>query len=500
MLLWLVHLNYILEALELSKHIGTNTNQPPAFRLMTLGALGNGFATYAVSAIMILYLYEPLHLGGLGIDRITATQIMAVFSSLGYFAGIAGSYAADRLIGLRKPYLYGTLLNIAAISLLVMPHGGLTLFFISLALQIVASGVTGQSLYALVGLIYRQMGTMRNTAFTMIYIMNNVGAAGPVITGAVALHFGYNVGFLVAVIIQLLTTLPYICLNRRYFGDLGMVPPDPLQPAERPLLIKKSLGTIMIVVVLLVSLIKLGYLTANRFSNAVGLIGIILPVAYLIKIIRSPKVTHQEAQHVKTYSLFLMGTTITMLVQGQATGILSIYTLDHVDLNVLGIRLSAASFQTVPAILAVLFGSITSGIWRKLGKRQPNQSLKFGIGLLLWGAGPVFMTLPLTLFPANVKVSPLWIIVFYILIIAGETLTSPIGRAMASEVAPAAFITQMMTIFTLAQAAGSGLSAIAVNFYTKGHEALYFLVIGLIAITWGVAMLIKNRVIARGNG
>jgi Dipeptide/tripeptide permease len=78
-------------------------------------------------------------------------------------------------------------------------------------------------------------------------------------------------------------------------------------------------------------------------------------------------------------------------------------------------------------------------------------------------------------------------------------LTSPIGRAMASEVAPAAFITQMMTIFTLAQAAGSGLSAIAVNFYTKGHEALYFLVIGLIAITWGMVMLIKNRVIARGT-
>ncbi|WP_054655841.1 hypothetical protein [Secundilactobacillus silagei] len=135
----------------MSKQNGIITKQPKAFRLMALGALGTGFATYAVSAIMILYLYEPLHLGGLGIDRITATQIMAVFSSLGYFAGIAGSYAADRLVGLRKPYLYGTLLNAVAISLLVVPHGGLPLFFISLALQIIASGITGQSLYALVG-------------------------------------------------------------------------------------------------------------------------------------------------------------------------------------------------------------------------------------------------------------------------------------------------------------------------------------------------------------
>lgn len=97
----------------MAKQNGVISQQPPAFKLMALGSLGTGFATYAVSAIMILYLYEPLHLGGLGLDRITATQIMAVFSSLGYVAGIAGSYAADRLVGLRKPYLYGTLLKIS---------------------------------------------------------------------------------------------------------------------------------------------------------------------------------------------------------------------------------------------------------------------------------------------------------------------------------------------------------------------------------------------------
>ena len=481
----------------MSKQNGIITKQPKAFRLMALGALGTGFATYAVSAIMILYLYEPLHLGGLGIDRITATQIMAVFSSLGYFAGIAGSYAADRLVGLRKPYLYGTLLNVVAISLLVVPHGGLPLFFISLALQIIASGITGQSLYALVGLIYRQMGTMRNTAFTLIYIMNNVGAAGPIITGAVALKFGYNAGFLVAVVVLLLTTLPYIFLNHRYFGDLGMVPPDPMQPAERRLLAKRLLAITAGVIILVGLLIRLGWLTAKSFSSAVGLIGIVLPVGYVLKIVRSSKVTYREASRVKTYGIFLIGTSISMLVSGQATGILSLYTLDHVNLTVWGIHLSAASFQTFPAVFAVLFGTISSQIWSKRGPHQPNDGLKFGIGLLLWGAGPLFMVLPVSLFPANVKVSPLWIVIFYALIMAGETFTSPVGRAMASEVAPTAFMTQMMTIFTLSQAAGSGLSAIAANFYTKGHEAAYFLVIGLIAIVWGVLLISKNRGIIR---
>lgn len=477
----------------MAKQTSNTINQAPAFKLMATGALGNGFATYAVSAIMILYLYEPLHAGGLGLDRITAAQIMAVFSSLGYFAGIAGSYAADRLVGLRKPYLYGTLLNIIAISLLVIPHGGLTLFFISLALQIIASGITGQSLYTLVGLIYRQNSGMRNTAFIVVYIMNNIGAAGPVVTGAVSLKFGYNMGFLVAVIVQLLTTLPYLFLNHRYFGTLGTLPPDPMSAEEKRRLTKRVLLATAVIGAFTIVLIWLGWLTAKRFNNAVGILGMILPVCYLIKVIRSPKVTHREAGHLKTYGLFLIGVSISMLISGQTEGILSIYILDHVNLSLWGTHLSAASFQTVPAILAVLFGSLTSKFWQKLGQRQPSSCLKFGIGLLFWGAAPLFMILPLSLFPTNVKVSPLWILVFFILMVAGETLVSPVSRAMASAIAPKAYTTQMMTIFTLFQAAGSGMAAVAANFYTKGHEAAYFLILGIIPIVWGTIMLVNHR-------
>lgn len=465
---------------------------------MALGSLGTGFATYAVSAIMILYLYEPLRLGGLGLDRIAATQIMAVFSALGYVAGIAGSYAADRLVGLRKPYLYGTLLKIVAIALLVVPHGGRTLFFASLALQVIASGVTGQSLNALVGLLYRKRQGMRSTAFTLLYIIANVGAAGPIVTGAVAVRFGYNAGFLVAVVVLALTTAPYVLLNRRAFGELGMTAPDPLLPAERRQLGRRLLGGTGLACALLGGLMLSGWLTAGRFSSAVGLLSILLPIGYVAVIVRSPKVTPQDARHVKTYSLFLIGNTITMLVYGQATGILALYTLDRVDLTVWGLHLSAASFQTIPAVLAVVFGSVISALWARLGRRQPSASLKFGLGMLFWGAGPLFMIIPLRLFAANVRVSPLWIVMFYVLIIAGETLTSPVGTALASAVAPAAFVTQMMTVFTLSQAAGSGLAAVAANFYTPGHEAMYFLVIGAIAVLWGFVMLIGNRRIAAG--
>jgi POT family proton-dependent oligopeptide transporter len=490
---------YIEGSMMMNKQHGMLGQQPPAFKLMALGSLGTGFATYAVSAILIMYLYEPLRLGGLGIDKITATQIMAVFSSLGFVAGIFGSYAADRLVGLRKPYLYGTLLKVVAIGLLAVPHGGLPLLVASLGLQVVASGVTGQSLNALVGLLYTKLSPMRNTAFAMLYIISNIGAAGPVVTGAVAVRFGYNAGFFLAVIILLLTTLPYILLSRRYFGELGLLPPDPKTAPERKQLGRRVVGCAMVVAVVIAGLLRLGWLTASSFSNAVGGLGIALPAVYVLYIMHSPKTSPVEVRRVGMYSLFLFGNAITMLVYGQSTGILSLYTADQVNLNLWGLHLSAASFQNVPAILAVVFGSIISVVWVKMGRRQPNESLKFGVGLMLWGAGPLFMMLPLSLFDDAVKVSPLWIVGFYVLIIAGETLTSPIGVALATRVAPAAFVTQMVTVYTLSQAAGSGMSAIAANFYVKGHEVAYFAVIGTIAIVCGLVMIVKNQAIARGT-
>ena len=460
---------------------------------MGLGSLGTGFATYAVSAIMILYLYEPLSHGGLGMDKITATQLMAVFSSLGFVAGIFGSYAADRLVGLRKPYLVGTLMKVVAIVLLAVPHGGMAVLATSLVLQVVASGVTGQSLNALVGLLYDRVSPERNTAFSLLYIISNIGAAGPVVTGAVAVRFGYSAGFAVAAVLLLLTTLPYLVLNRRYFGDLGMMAPDPMDAKARQQLVKRLGVSVVITVAVLLMALATHQLTANNFSNFVGVLGLVLPIVYLAVIIRSPKTSQVEARRVKAYSLFLVGNTLCIMVYGQSTGILSLYTADQVRLTLWGVRLSAASFQTIPAVLAVVFGSLISAVWVRMGKRQPNESRKFGIGLLLWGAGPLFMMIPLSLFPASVKVSPLWIVGFYILIIAGETLTAPIGVAMATLVAPAAFITQMVTIYTLSQAAGSGLSALLVNFYHPGHEAAYFCLVGLVPCLFGAFMLAVNR-------
>lgn len=98
------------------------------------------------------------------------------------------------------------------------------------------------------------------------------------------------------------------------------------------------------------------------------------------------------------------------------------------------------------------------------------------------------------------KVSPLWILVFWVLIMIGEASGGPAGYAAASDVAPKAFATQMMTVWALSQSTGSALNSLSINFYHKGGEAPYFLFVGGLTLVVGVVVLIFSKKLTRAMG
>ena len=91
----------------------------------------------------------------------------------------------------------------------------------------------------------------------------------------------------------------------------------------------------------------------------------------------------------------------------------------------------------------------------------------------------------------------MWLMIFYALIIWGEAMTSPVGMSAATKVAPTAFTAQMVTVWQLSQSTGSGLSALAANFYVEGSETGYFLFIGGITLLVGLVLWIGNKRLGR---
>ena len=64
------------------------------------------------------------------------------------------------------------------------------------------------------------------------------------------------------------------------------------------------------------------------------------------------------------------------------------------------------------------------------------------------------MIIPFVMFTKETKVSPLWLLIFYLFIIAGEAITSPTGPSCTAAIAPKAFTVQMFTIWKLSQSTG----------------------------------------------
>lgn len=461
---------------------------PIGLTVSSFMALAQAFGNYGMSAILIYYLYKTTGEGGLGFTQDVSAQLVNVYNSLMFMAGIIGAYVADRFIGVRKAMVIGYFMKTLGYTLLAIPGGGIPLYLSSQLILLFSAASMGTSLYAMAGKLYSKDDPRRDAGFSIMYIMNNVGAIAPVITGSIALALNYHAGFLFAAVIQGAGFILYILTAKSVYGDIGTQPDDPFPAEKRKKMMATMLIALVAVVAVLVALFAGGILTPTSFSNIISTISIFIPLAYLAVIITSKKTSKEESVKVRYFIFIFVCNCFNMMIWSQSTSILAIYAAEQVNLNFLGMEWTPAAFQTVPAVFAVVFGTILGALWTKMGTKQPNTAKKFGIGTFLWGLGPIFMVIPFMLYSSDVKVSPMWLIVFYAIIILGEGLTSPIGMASATMVAPAAFTAQMVTVWQLSQSTGAGLSAIAVNFYKQGHESTYFMVIG--GITAGIGLIV----------
>ena len=466
---------------------------PKAVGTLSFMQLCNSFANYTMSAILVYYLYATVDAGGLGLSQTDAAQLISLYSALVLLAGLVGSYVADRVLGPRTALRCGRVLSAVAYVLLAIPGTGIPGYAASQGLLIFAAMLNGRSLESVMGKMYEPGDERKDGAFTITYTIANIGAAVPAIAGAISLAAGYHAAFAVGAVAAVLGVAAYLLTEKKFFGPIGDTPDDPVPDEAK----KKTLGIIIVATIVfvaaLVALFTTGTITIKQFANTMSTAAIFIPLVYLGYIIKSKKTSKDEASRVVALLPLYACNCLSMLVWTQSTSVLAIYTEQSVDLNLFGITISPATFQTVPAILGFVFGAAAAALWVKLGDKQPNNPWKVGAGTVLWGLGPVFMCLPFLLYPAGVKVSPLWIVFFYVLIIAGEALNSPTGYAAASTVAPAAFATQMITVWSLSQSTGAGLSTLASQFYVEGGEVPYFLVMGGITILVGAIVAVCSK-------
>ena len=465
---------------------------PSAVGTLSFMNLCNGFAYGGMSAVLIYFLYKPAP-EGLGFTQAEASQLISLYSTAALLCGLVGSYMADRVLGPRKALRLGRIATCLAYVVLAMPFLGVVGYAANQILLCVAAMITGRSIETLAGKMYGKQDKRRDGAFSMLYIINNVGGIAPLITGTIAVATGYYPAFALCAVFAVLGVAVYLITENRFFGPIGEEPDDPVPAAKRAGFTIRVVAGVVVVVALVGLPLGFGLVSIGSFATAVSTCAIFIPIIYLAYIMMSRKTTRPEARRLSAIIPLYVCNVFAMWVWTQSTSILATYADTTVDRNLFGMEITPAAFQTWSAILAVVYGIVVTALWTRLGNRQPSVVSKMGFGTMLWGAGPLFMAIPFVIYPVGVKVSPIWLLVFYLFIMLGEAITSPSGYSAASLAAPLAFSTQMMTVWSISQSTGAALNAISVNFYHEGSEAAYFAAIGGITILVGLIVLVFTR-------
>ncbi|GLZ33543.1 MFS transporter [Lentzea sp. NBRC 105346] len=441
------------------------------------------FSFYGMKAILAFYLYTTVTEGGLGIDKAFALSVVAIYGSSVYMSGVAGGWLADRVFGGQRAVFYGGILIMCGHIALALPIG-VTGAYLGMFFLVLGTGLLKPNISTVVGGLYDEHDRRRDAGFTIFYMGINIGGfAAPLICGWLSKEYNYHVGFSAAAIGMALGLIQYN-VGRKNLRGSAAVPPNPLPEHEKAGVLAKAVAFTAI----LVAALAIGYVAGGGEGviYVISGLSVLLPVIYFTIMIRSRKTTAEERPRVIAYIPLFIAATMFWLIFEQSSSVIAEFADTKVDNHIFGLEFPAAWFQSVNPIMIIVLAPVFALLWVKLGERQPVTPRKFAYALVLIGLSFVLMYFASNA-AADGKVSPLWLVVMFLVMTCGELLLSPVGLSVTTKLAPRAFASQTMGMWFLSSAAGSGIAAQLVKFYTVSPSA-YFFTLGGAAVVLGIAL------------
>ncbi|CAM2778115.1 peptide MFS transporter [Fructilactobacillus fructivorans] len=469
--------------------------QPKGLQTLFFTEMWERFSYYGMRAILLYYMYFSVAKGGLGFSPTTAASVMAIYGSLVFLTSVLGGYLSDRVWGSRKTVLYGGILIMFGHVVLSLPFGAGALF-ISIVLITVGTGLLKPNVSEMVGALYGENDPRRDTGFTIFVFGINLGSfIAPILVGTVGMDFNFHAGFSLAAIGMFFALIYYYFSGKKTLSIDGLYPSDPLEPDDLNRLVLEIIGGLAVFAAIIAGMWYFKVLSIDNFVLLLSIIAILTPIIYFVVILRSKKVTKTEHSRVLAYIPLFIAAAVFWAIEEQGSVVLALFAENQTNNNLGFLHINATWYQSLNPLFIMIYTPLFAFLWTYLTKRkdEPSSPAKFTWGMFFAGLSYLFMIIPIFLFGSSAKVSPLWLIGSWAIVEIAEMLISPIGLSVTTKLAPKAFESQMMSMWFLADAAGQAVNSQIVKFYTPGHEIAYFGIVGLVAIAFGVVLLLMIK-------
>jgi POT family proton-dependent oligopeptide transporter len=425
------------------------------------------FTYYGMRALLILFMTAPALKGGMEMDTNTAGAIYGLYTGAVYLFSLPGGWIADRLLGQQKAVWYGGILIAVGNCILAIPSA--TTFYLGLLTIVLGVGLLKPNISAIVGALYKnESGAKRDAGFSIFYMGINLGAfIAPLIAGTVGEIVGYRWGFLCAGVAMAIGLAQYR-LTGHTLGDAGAAPAPSSAAQKRGgwRIVVASL----VVIFLLFGAGQAGWLPVDvvRLARYTGVAMVALAVFFFGYVLLFGGLDAAEKKRVGVIAIFFLLAALFWAGFEQAATTFNLFARDYTDRSLLGGMFPAGEhptswYQSLNPVFIILMAPFFAYFWIALGKRNldPSAPAKFGIGLVLLGAGFGVMLLAAELaVKQGGKVLPTWLLLTYLLHTMGELCLSPVGLSNVTKLAPPRYVGQMMGTWFLGAALGNLMAGI----------------------------------------
>lgn len=448
---------------------------PKGLYLLFFTEMWERFSYYGMRAILILYLTKKLMEGGLGMDEKYAMLLYGYFTGFVYFTPLIGGWLADRYLGKRLAVMIGGI---------TMMLGQFTLFglnsttglYIGLLLLIIGNGFFKPNISTLVGGLYKEGDSRRDAAFTIFYMGINLGAMiAPLVIGVVtdnmfattnedgSISYGYRYGFLVSGIGMLLGQVIFNLLGPKYLGDLGTKPVGAVSDSS----VTESLKSV------------------NPETGEV-------------------LDEKEEKQRISVIFILLLFAVFFWAGFEQAGSSLSLYTDKYIDRSIGSFEIPTSWFQSVNPLFIVTLAPLFTLFWASPIGRRLTTPVKMGVGMIILGAGFLFMIGAVAERSANGDVNDvnnkaalMWLIMTYLLHTIGELCISPVGLSVVTKLSPPKLASVLMAVWMLSSFFANIVGGYIASYVeTMGAGEVFKYIAGFVSVC-GVLLILLNRVILK---
>jgi POT family proton-dependent oligopeptide transporter len=301
----------------------------------------------------------------------------------------------------------------------------------------------------------------------------------------------------------MLVGLVQYTLGAKRMGDAGLYPvpaANEAEAAKQKRLLLTGILSIAGLAIVFGLLALAGVVTPVRIANIFGVLLLATVVGSFGSMIFSPDWTPVERKRIIVTFVMFLAASLFWSEFEQAGSTLNLFADRSTRNEILGFSFPASWLQSVQALFIIIFAPIFAWLWLKLGRRDPSSPVKFSLGLIFVGVSFALMAAAAILASNGTLVSPMWLIVTYLLHTFGELCLSPVGLSAMTKLAPARVAGLVMGMWFLSNATGNYLGGRLASFYESFPLPNLFGLVAVTGIAAGFVMFAMTPLIKRLMG